>query len=150
MEAPEIGPPTIASSPTVPPIAIAAASPTARVSVATAMITNIRNAVRTISHTNDWVFDPAGSVAPTCASRPSDARSSAAASTAPARQLRDPVGKDPHPREMPGDRERERHGRVEVSTRDVPDPVDHHHDHEAERDRHTDVPERSRLRVDHH
>ena len=37
-----IGPPNIASRPTVPPIAIAAASPTARVSVATAMITNIR------------------------------------------------------------------------------------------------------------
>ena len=42
IDAPEIGPPNIASSPTVPPIAIAAASPTARVSVATAMITNIR------------------------------------------------------------------------------------------------------------
>ena len=36
----------MASSPTVPPIAIAAAAPTARVSVATAMITNIRKAVR--------------------------------------------------------------------------------------------------------
>ena len=44
-----IGPPNSASSPTVPPIAIAAAAPTARVSVATAMITNIRNAVSTIS-----------------------------------------------------------------------------------------------------
>ena len=39
------GPPNSASRPTVPPIAIAAAAPTARVSVATAMITNIRNAV---------------------------------------------------------------------------------------------------------
>src|SRR5438552_3316460 len=36
MEAPEIGPPNIASRPIVPPTAIAAASPTARVSVATA------------------------------------------------------------------------------------------------------------------
>ena len=33
IDAPEIGPPNIASSPIVPPIAIAAASPTARVSV---------------------------------------------------------------------------------------------------------------------
>ena len=43
-------PPKRASSATVPPIAIAAAAPTARVSVATAMITNIRNAVSTISY----------------------------------------------------------------------------------------------------
>jgi hypothetical protein len=34
IDAPEIGPSNIASSPIVPPIAIAAASPTARVSVA--------------------------------------------------------------------------------------------------------------------
>ena len=47
IEAPVIGPPNSASRPTVPPIAIAAAAPTARVSVATAMITNIRNAVST-------------------------------------------------------------------------------------------------------
>ena len=49
IEAPVIGPPNSASSPTVPPIAIAAPAPTARVSVATAMITNIRNAVSTAS-----------------------------------------------------------------------------------------------------
>ena len=49
IEAPVIGPPNSASRPTVPPIAIAAAAPTARVSVATAMITNIRNAVSTAS-----------------------------------------------------------------------------------------------------
>ena len=46
IEAPVTGPPKRASRPTVPPIAIAAAAPTARVSVATAMITNIRKAVR--------------------------------------------------------------------------------------------------------
>ena len=34
IEAPEVGPPSSASSPIVPPTAIAAASPTARVSVA--------------------------------------------------------------------------------------------------------------------
>jgi glycerol uptake facilitator-like aquaporin len=54
IEAPEIGPPNSASRPTVPPIAMAAASPTARVSVATAMITNIRKNVSTTSHRHDW------------------------------------------------------------------------------------------------
>jgi hypothetical protein len=44
IEAPVIGPANIASRPIVPPIAIAAASPTARVSVASARITNIRKA----------------------------------------------------------------------------------------------------------
>ena len=52
IEAPEIGPPNIASKPTVPPIAIAAASPTARVSVATARTTNIKNALNTSSQRN--------------------------------------------------------------------------------------------------
>jgi hypothetical protein len=47
MEAPELGPPNMASSPTVPPTAIAAASPTARLSVATAVITNMRMTVMT-------------------------------------------------------------------------------------------------------
>ena len=52
MEAPVTGPPNIASSPTAPPIAIAAASPTARVSVATAMITSTSMNVSTDSHAN--------------------------------------------------------------------------------------------------
>ena len=47
IEAPVTGPPNSASRPIVPPIAIAAPAPTARVSVATAMITNIRKALRT-------------------------------------------------------------------------------------------------------
>src|SRR5437764_1276070 len=51
MEAPVTGPPKSASSPTVPPIAIAAASPTARESVATAMMTNIRKKVPIASAT---------------------------------------------------------------------------------------------------
>src|SRR3954452_21657523 len=41
IDAPVIGPPKSASRPTVPPIAIAAASPTARVSVLTAITTNM-------------------------------------------------------------------------------------------------------------
>ena len=31
----------------------------------------------------------------------------------------------------------------------MPDRIDHHHDHEAETDGHSDVPERLRLGVDH-
>ncbi|HEU4977747.1 MAG TPA: hypothetical protein VFT42_02525 [Solirubrobacteraceae bacterium] len=49
MLAPVTGPPTRASRPIVPPIAMAAAAPTARVSVATAMITNIKKAVSSSS-----------------------------------------------------------------------------------------------------
>ncbi len=49
IEAPVIGPPKRASRPITPPIAIAAPAPTARVSVATAMIVNIRKAVRIAS-----------------------------------------------------------------------------------------------------
>ena len=67
----------------MPPIAIAAASPTARVSVATAMITNIRKKLSTSSQRNDWPCDPDGSVAPTWAMLPSEPRRSAAAVSAP-------------------------------------------------------------------
>ena len=49
IEAPVMGPPKSASRPIVPPIAIAAAAPAARVSVATAMITNMRKALRMVS-----------------------------------------------------------------------------------------------------
>jgi len=62
---------------------MAAASPTARVSVATLMITNIRKKVRISSHTKACPCEPDGSVAPTWAWSPSDARRSAAAATAP-------------------------------------------------------------------
>ncbi len=51
----------------MPPIAIAAAAPTARVSVATAMITNIRKALRTTSYTRALPTPTLGSVAPSCA-----------------------------------------------------------------------------------
>ena len=83
MEAPEIGPPNMASRAIVPPIAIAAASPTALVSVATARITNIRKAVITSSKKNDCACEPAGSVAPTSATSPSEARKRSAATMAP-------------------------------------------------------------------
>ena len=84
IEAPLIGPPTIASRPIVPPIAIAAASPTARVSVATARTTNMRKKLSTTSQRNDCASEPDGSVAPTCAMFPSEARRTAAAASAPA------------------------------------------------------------------
>ena len=83
IEAPEIGPPNSAFSPTVPPIAIAAASPTARVSVATAMITNIRKKLSTSSQRNDWRWEPLGMVAPMCAMSPREPRRMAAAVKAP-------------------------------------------------------------------
>ena len=92
----------------MPPIAIAAASPTARVSVATAMITNIRKKrqhelpeerLRSASRT--------GSVAPTWAMfAERAAQDAAAASSAPA-SLRGPVAHDARPREVAGQRERE-------------------------------------------
>jgi hypothetical protein len=81
--APLTGPPTSAPSDTAPPMARAAASPTARVSVATAMITSIRKKVRTTSQRKAWRSEPEGSVAPTFATSPSDARRSKAAPTAP-------------------------------------------------------------------
>ena len=129
----------------MPPIAIAAASPTARVSVATAMITNIRKNVSTISQRNDCPCEPAGSVAPTCATLPSEPRRSAAASER-AGELRDPVADRARPREVPRQRERERDRGVEVRAGDVADGVDHRHDHEPEADRDADVAERVRLR----
>ena len=84
MEAPVTGPPKSASSPTVPPIAIAAASPTARESVATAMMTNIRKKVSTSSQRKAWPCEPLGMVAPSWAWSPREPRSKAAASSAPA------------------------------------------------------------------
>ena len=143
IDAPEIGPPNIASRPIVPPIAIAAASPTARVSVATAMITNIRKAVMTSSQRNDCASEPDGSVAPTCGDVAERARAGSAAAER-ADELGDPVGDGPRPGEVPGEREGERDGGVEVRAGDVPDRVDHRHDHEPERDRDADVAERVR------
>ena len=49
IDVPVIGPPNSASRPTVPPIASAAAAPTARVSVVTATITNSQERRQVIS-----------------------------------------------------------------------------------------------------
>ena len=64
MDAPDIGPAKMASSPTVAPMAMAAAWPTTRTSVATAMMTNIRMNESTPSSASDWTSLPDGSVAP--------------------------------------------------------------------------------------
>jgi len=52
-------------------------------------------------------------------------------------------------RKVPRECERQRDGWVEMSSGDVPEGVDHHHDHEPERDRHAGVAEVAGLRVDH-
>ena len=65
IEPPEIGPPTRMSTETVAPTAIAAASPIARVSVATAITTNIRIAVSTISQAKARAAEPVGKFPPT-------------------------------------------------------------------------------------
>ena len=65
-------------------MAIAAPAPTARVSVATAMITNIRMAVSTISYSTAVPAPTDGTVAPRSAGEPSQAApSSSAAAVAP-------------------------------------------------------------------
>src|SRR3954454_22240931 len=67
IDAPVTGPPNSASSPTAPPMAIAAAAPTARVSVATATITNISTAVSTPSYRSAVADATWGTVAPSAA-----------------------------------------------------------------------------------
>ena len=84
MDAPVTPPPKSESRATVPPIAIAAAAPTALVSVATAMITNIKNAVITPSYTSAEPTPTLGTVAPRFAGVPSQTiRKSRAPATAP-------------------------------------------------------------------
>ncbi len=84
MEAPDIGPPTMVSSPTVAPMAKAAACPTALTSVATAMMTSMRKKVNMISMPRACPALPAGTVAPISAMRPSSAQSVRLAAAAPA------------------------------------------------------------------
>lgn len=72
IEAPEIGPKMTASMVIVDPIANPANSPIARVSVATAEITNINKKVLKNSETKDCIFDPEGIVAPMCTTSPNN------------------------------------------------------------------------------
>ena len=139
----------MASRAIVPPIASAAASPTALVSVATARITNIRNAVITSSKKNDCACEPAGSVAPTSATSPSEARRSSAGGHG-ASQLSGPVARGARPGEMAREGECECDGPVEMRAGNVSDGIDHRHDHEAECICDADATKRPRLRVHHH
>ena len=66
-----------------------------------------------------------------------------------AEELGGPVAERARPGEVPAEREGEGDRRVEVGAGDVPDRVDHRHDHEAEGDRDADVAELVCLGVDH-
>ena len=132
----------------MPPIAIAAASPTARVSVATAMITNIRKKVSTSSQTNDWPCEPEGSGRAHLGDVPERGTQQCGREDR-AGDLGGPVADGAPPREVSREREGEGDGRVEVGAGDVADRVDHRHDHEPEGDRDADVAEGAGLGVDH-
>src|SRR5439155_5493285 len=84
IEAPQIGPANIASSPITEPTAIPAVIPFSLAPVETFRITNIRIALRINSSTNDCVADPAGSVAPNVASLGKRSRRTPLAANAPA------------------------------------------------------------------
>ena len=79
-------------------------------------------------------------MAPTSAMSPSEARRRAPQRRAD--ELRRPVAECLAHGEVPGQREGEGDGRVEVGAGDVADCVDHRHDHEPEGDRDPDVAER--------
>src|SRR5438477_1540584 len=64
IDAPQIGPANIASSPITAPTTIPAVMPFSAAPVDTLRITNIKVAVRISSRTNDWIADPAGTVVP--------------------------------------------------------------------------------------
>jgi hypothetical protein len=84
-EAPVSGPNAMAARPTAAAMASAAGAPTARVSVATLMMTSINSAVRTTSRRSARPAAMLGTVAPESAGAPGHTtRSSRAASVAPA------------------------------------------------------------------
>lgn len=130
IEAPLIGPPTNAPSATVPPIAIAAPWPTARVSVATA--TNDQHQEEGQDDLPDERLDVAAgrlghAQRYVAQRRPQECRPGDGTS-----DLRRPVGRDPRKREVPADGECCGYRRVEVGARDVAKAVDHDHDRQAE------------------
>jgi len=65
-------------------------------------------------------------------------------------QLRQPITDGAPPGEVTCERERERHGGVEMRPRDMSDRVDHRHDHQPEGDRDADMAKRMRPRIHHH
>ena len=64
IDAPQIGPASNASRPITAPTAMPTVIPFSRAPVETLRITNMSNAVRMISSTNDCIAEPAGTVAP--------------------------------------------------------------------------------------
>ena len=64
IDAPQMGPANIASSPITAPTTIPAVMPFSAAPVETPRITNIKIAVRISSRTNDWIAGPAGTVVP--------------------------------------------------------------------------------------
>ena len=63
-------------------------------------------------------------------------------------QLCRPIPRHESPRQVSTDRERERHGRIEMRAGDVTGCVDHRHDDQTEGDRDSNVPQRARFRID--
>lgn len=79
-----MGPPNIASNPTVPPMASPAKPFTALASTAAPMITVISRKVRMNSSTREWVGSVAGRVAPRAPTCPKVAQRTPDAAAAPA------------------------------------------------------------------
>ena len=121
------------------------AAPTARVSVATAMITNISIAVRTPRRPGRCRRRRVGSVAPSSAGFSARSRSSRAAARGPG-DLGCDVGERLAGREVASQRERQGHRRVDVGTGEVAGGVDHGHDHETEDEGDPHRPEPARAR----
>ena len=64
IEAPQIGPANIASKAMTEPTAMPAVIPFSFAPVETLRIVSIRRKVKIVSRKNDWLSEPAGSVAP--------------------------------------------------------------------------------------
>ena len=84
IDAPEIGPPIMASKATTPPMATPARSPTSLAPTATPRITNIKRDVRTASSPRLWSAVPAGTVCPSVATPGKRSATTTLATSAPA------------------------------------------------------------------
>lgn len=115
-----------------------ASSPTARVSVATAVMTNIKAAVSNVSSTSDCSGGPLGTVDPSPATTPKSTRSVAAAAIG-AGQLPTDVRRRLTPGKVAAYCESQRYGGVEMRARQVTGRGDHHDDDKAKCQRHADV-----------
>ena len=140
IDAPLMGQAKSASSPTVAPMAMAAACPTARVSVAVAMMTNMRKKVKSVSNPKDCQAPPASCwQGGTQVHHIPQQEAQAGRGQRGSRQLRGPVADQSPHREMPRQHEAERDGRVEVRPADMAERVDQDHDDQPEHQPHPDV-----------